>query len=76
LLTVVRFARKGVELVLEVVVAAFAAADVLEELLLELPQPARTSVTPARAMSEIRGTEGVASCFDVRCSERGVRVIA
>jgi hypothetical protein len=56
LLTVVRFVRKGAELA--VVVAAFAAADVLGELLvlLELPQPARTSATPTRARIDVLGT--------------------
>jgi hypothetical protein len=57
LLTVLRFARNGAELALEVVVLA--AADVPDELLvlLELPQPARTSATPARARIEGLGTE-------------------
>src|ERR1700677_1953969 len=56
LLTVLRFARKGAELALEV--AVLAAADVLDELLvlLELPQPARTSATPARARIDVLGT--------------------
>jgi hypothetical protein len=59
LLTVLRFARKGAELALEVVVAALAAADVPDELLvlLELPQPARTSATPTRARIDVLGTE-------------------
>jgi hypothetical protein len=57
MLTVLRFARKGEELALEVVVAVLAAADVLELLpLLELPQPARTSATPARARIDVLGT--------------------
>ncbi|MFZ2049304.1 MAG: hypothetical protein WAU69_00065 [Solirubrobacteraceae bacterium] len=57
LLTVLRFARKGEELALEVVVAVLAAADVLEELLpLELPQPATASATPTRARIDVLGT--------------------
>ena len=58
LLTVFRFARKGEELALEVVVAVLAAADVLDELLvlLELPQPATASATPARARIDVLGT--------------------
>jgi hypothetical protein len=57
LLTVLRFARKGAELALEVA-AVLAAADVPDELLLllELPQPARTSATPARARIHVLGT--------------------
>jgi hypothetical protein len=56
LLTVLRFARKGSEL--EVVVAALAAADVPDELLvlLEPPQPARASATPTRARIDVLGT--------------------
>jgi hypothetical protein len=56
LLTVLRFARNGEELALEVVVLA--AADVPDELLvlLELPQPARTSATPTRARIDVLGT--------------------
>src|ERR1700691_4771388 len=63
LLTVLRFARKGAELALEVaagaVVGVVAAADVLGELLvllLELPQPARASATPTRARIDVLGT--------------------
>jgi hypothetical protein len=58
LLTALRFARKGEELALEVVVAVLAVADVLEELLLlvELPQPAMTSATLARARIDVLGT--------------------
>jgi hypothetical protein len=67
LLTVLRFARKGEELALEVVVAVLAAADVPDELLvlLELPQPARTSATPARARIDVLGT-GVSPVFEGR----------
>jgi hypothetical protein len=55
LLTVLRFARKGAEL--EVVVALLAAADVLDELpVLELPQPASTNATLARARMDSLGT--------------------
>jgi hypothetical protein len=58
LLTVLRFVRKGAVLALEVVVAALAAVDVLDELplLLELPHPARTSATAARARIDVLGT--------------------
>jgi hypothetical protein len=58
LLTVLRFARNAEELALEVVVAVLAAADVPDELLvlLELPQPARTSATPTRATIDVLGT--------------------
>jgi hypothetical protein len=57
LLMFVSLARNGPELALEVVVAVFAAADVLDELLLELPQPARTSATPTRARIDVLGIE-------------------
>jgi hypothetical protein len=55
LLTALRFARKREEFALEVVLAT---ANVLEELLrlLELPQPAITSATLARARIDILGT--------------------
>src|SRR5580704_413610 len=58
LLTVFRFARKGVALALEVVAAALAAADVLGVLLVlaELPQPATASATPTRARIDVLGT--------------------
>jgi hypothetical protein len=61
LLTFVNFARNGPEFAL--VVAVFAAADVLEELLvlLELPQPAIASAMPARARIDVLGT-GDYSC--------------
>src|SRR5580692_3463850 len=60
LLTVVKFARNGPELVLEVVVevVVLTAAGALEELLvlLELPQPATASATPTRARIEVLRT--------------------
>jgi hypothetical protein len=58
LLIVLRFARKGEEPALGVVVAVLAAADVLDELPvpLEPPQPARTSAIPARARIDVLGT--------------------
>jgi hypothetical protein len=57
LLTLVNLARNGPELCVDAVVV-LAAADVLEELLLllELPQPAKTSATPARARIDVLGT--------------------
>jgi hypothetical protein len=60
LLTLVNLARNGPALALGVVVAVFAAADVLDEdellVLLELPQPAIASATPARARIDDLGT--------------------
>jgi hypothetical protein len=55
-----------VELALEVVVAALAAAGVLDELLevAELPHPARMRAMPARARIDDLGT-GVFSCRSV-----------
>jgi hypothetical protein len=63
LLMFVNLARNGPELALEVVVAVLAAADVLDWLLvlLELPQPAIASATPARARIDDLGT-GDYSC--------------
>jgi hypothetical protein len=58
LLMFVNLVRNGPELALEVVVAVFAAADVLDELLelLEPPQPAIASARPARARIDVLGT--------------------
>jgi hypothetical protein len=61
LLTLFRFARNGAELALGV--AVLTADGVLDELLvlLELPQPATASATPARARIDVLGT-GSVSC--------------
>jgi hypothetical protein len=59
LLTLVNLARNGPELGVDSagVLALAAAAVVLELLvLLELPQPARTSATPTRARIDVLGT--------------------
>jgi uncharacterized membrane protein len=55
LLTVVKLARNGPEVVFDVVVVVVAAAGVLDELL-ELPQPPTTSATPTRARIEVLRT--------------------
>jgi hypothetical protein len=59
LLTLVNLARNGPELGVDaVVVVVLATALALDELpvLLELPQPARASATPARARIDVLGT--------------------